>query len=301
MKQNRKFVFVATALALILAAAGAARLDADNGLSMPWWSAYGGGGRSSSAGGIYAITDNVGQPAVGAALGGNGCRMENGFLAAWADAVLPAGAPILTGAQDIAGGIARLGWANYALKPLMFLGLAYDVYAGDWVYKGWQNSVWWPFYPPAAVGDLNLGNTGAYFAWISNYYVNQAWAPCLNPAAFIMYSGLPHEPMDVQAEAVGGKVRLHWKPDIFGTWHWQIIVLKVGAGWIETQGPGGLHVWHFVDYGGAAYAAGEADFFQGWADFTLPPGQYWLFVRGASWASPYPVGEFGQASITVEP
>ena len=98
-------------------------------------------------------------------------------------------------------------------------------------------------------------------------------------------------------------MRLHWKPEIYGTWHWQITVCQVDTGFLPVDGPCGNALWHFIDYGGGAFTAGQADFFAGWADFTLPAnGAYWLFLRGASWLGPFDpptTGEYGTAFLSI--
>ncbi|MCX7015736.1 MAG: hypothetical protein NTW86_24820 [Candidatus Sumerlaeota bacterium] len=248
MKTHAASIRVTAICAVGIALGFLSRSAPAEGEDMSWWSAYGAGGRSRSVGDLYDVFDSVGQPAVGGALGGAACGMESGFLTPWAACPSIGGLPLLIAAVDNLGGMARLTWANNALTPAMFLGLAYDLYADSWVERGWNNTLWYPFYPPASAGDLNLGSTGAYFAWISNYYANLDWFVCPNPAAFVMYSGIPHKPLNFQVERIGDKTRLHWSPDIYGVWHWQIIVYEAGAGWTPTQGPCGLALWHFWEH-----------------------------------------------------
>ena len=62
-----------------------------------------------------------------------------------------------------------------------------------------------------------------------------------------------------------------------------LIIAVDGPGWWAQPS-----LWHFVDYGELGYVAGKADYFAGWADFTLPgPGHYWIFLQGLSWLPPY--------------
>jgi len=100
----------------------------------------------------------------------------------------------------------------------------------------------------------------------------------------------------------GNRVQLHWKPDRYGVWNYQLIAWRDGNGWVRTDGPGGSGYWHVVDYGAQAFAPGTADFQAGWADLTLPEaGDYTIFLRGIGWAPPYLAGDFGAAQISVGP
>ena len=111
----------------------------------------------------------------------------------------------------------------------------------------------------------------------------------------------PGPPREISIEILkSGRFRLHWKTDVSAVWHYQIILFNPLRGWIESQGPSGNSLWHVVDYGGAGYDKGTADYLQGWADFTVPKGGYWVFLRGVSWHSPFPAGQFGMAYVTVK-
>ncbi|MCX7015603.1 MAG: formylglycine-generating enzyme family protein [Candidatus Sumerlaeota bacterium] len=212
------------------------------------------------------------------------------------------GAPTLETVTDIGDGMAHLAWSNSWATPLQFLGFSFDLYAFDWVRRFWEGTLWAPFPAGAASGDMDLAFTGGYYVWISNQYSGGNWYPCDNPWGGIIYSGKPHTPRNLVAQRQrSANVRLKWKPDLYGTWCYQMIAYKDGEGFIDTLGPGGISLWHFVDYGGAAYGEYEASFSEGWADFWLPWGTYWFFVCGVGWLPPYPTGDYVWASATVLP
>ena len=116
--------------------------------------------------------------------------------------------------------------------------------------------MWYPFLPPAHSGPMDVAQTGAYFAWISSQWPDGQWEPCLNPQALIVYSGTPHTPSGAWTEDKGGGVwRLHWNPEIYGTWLVQIAVYENDVGWIAPlDGPSSAYPqfspWTFLDYGG---------------------------------------------------
>ncbi|MCX7014545.1 MAG: hypothetical protein NTW86_18675, partial [Candidatus Sumerlaeota bacterium] len=99
--------------------------------------------------------------------------------------------------------------------------------------------------------------------------------------------GTPHTPSDAWSyvhSRSAGTWRLVWDEEIYGTWLVQIIVYQNGVGWIQTDGPSGTSLWHFLDYGGLAYDPAKASFLDGWADFTLPPGgSYVFFLNFRAW------------------
>ncbi|MCX7016495.1 MAG: hypothetical protein NTW86_28715, partial [Candidatus Sumerlaeota bacterium] len=117
----------------------------------------------------------------------------------------------------------------------------------------------------------------------SSQWPDGQWEPCLNPQALIVYSGAPHTPTGLSVEDRGAGVwRLHWNPEIYGTWLVQIAVYENDVGWIAPlDGPSHafpqFSPWTFLDYGGLAYDSSKGDFFAGWADFTLPPGGVFTF------------------------
>ncbi|MCX7011801.1 MAG: formylglycine-generating enzyme family protein [Candidatus Sumerlaeota bacterium] len=210
------------------------------------------------------------------------------------------GPPTLGTVTDAGGSTAHLTWTNGSSPPVQFLGFAYDYYASNWAQGGAGGTMWYPFPASATSGNMALGSSGAYFVWISNQY-GDGWYACGNPWAGILYSGTPHGPSGVvTTRQLGAKnVRLHWKPDLYGTWRYQIIVFKAGVGYIVTDGPGGVSEWHAVDYGGTAYSAGQASFSEGWADFTLGAGTYWFYIAAQGWQAPYPLSQFATAPATV--
>ncbi|MCX7016915.1 MAG: hypothetical protein NTW86_30880, partial [Candidatus Sumerlaeota bacterium] len=164
-----------------------------------------------------------------------------------------------------------------------YLGFAYDVYGSQFVQRGWNGTMWFPFGWWTRAGQLDVGQTGAYFAWISSQWPDGQWEPCLNPQALIVYSGAPHTPSGAWVEDKGGGVwRLHWNPEIYGTWLDQIAIYQNGVGWIAPlDGPSSAYPqfspWTFLDYGSLAYDLAKGNFFNGWADLTLPPGGSFVF------------------------
>ncbi|MCX7015471.1 MAG: right-handed parallel beta-helix repeat-containing protein [Candidatus Sumerlaeota bacterium] len=219
----------------------------------------------------------------------------------WAFAVEPLGPPSLESVTDDGGATAQLAWSPPAELPAQFLGFAWDIYQANWVQRFWNNTMWQPFADSATTGTMDLGFTGAYHVWISSQYLDGYWVACVNPWTGILYSGTPHTPVVMSVEKRGGlNVRLHWTPEIYGTWHNQIIAYKVGEGFPAVIGPSGNQQWHFIDYGALAYDTSKASFLNGWADFTLPSaGDYWLLIRGVGWLPPYPAGEYGTAFVSV--
>ena len=105
---------------------------------------------------------------------------------------------------------------------------------------------------------MDLGFSGGYHVCISNQYAD-AWFPCDNPWIGILYSGTPHTPEGVWSESLGGrKIRLHWRPEIYGTWPLQIIAYRAEHGWVQNlNGPSGCQAWHFIDYCEAGYDPGR--------------------------------------------
>jgi len=198
--------------------------------------------------------------------------------------------------SDAMNAQARLAWSNANAVPFEYLGFAWDLYLAKWVETGWNDTLWQVFWPPAMEGLVSLNYSGGYHAWISNYYADGAWWPCLNPWTGIIYSGPPHTPLGLSLEIrAPGQARLHWKPEVYGTWHYQIIAFKSGEEFIPIDGPSGYQLWHFIDYAGGIYDHAKASFFEGWADFVLPgPGEYWFFMRGVGWLPPFPSGDWAQ-------
>ncbi|MCX7015333.1 MAG: hypothetical protein NTW86_22735, partial [Candidatus Sumerlaeota bacterium] len=212
--------------------------------------------------------------------------------------------PILGAVTDNLNGTSRLTWTNPNPPPAQFLGLAWDIGAAAWVNRGWGGGPWFPYPPAQLAGDIDLGFSGGYHIWIANQYGDGTCFFCPNPWTGIQYGGVPHTPADVSVEDFGARhVRLRWRPEIYGTWHWQIIVYQEGVGFVPVDGPNANALWHFIDYGGQAYTPGQADFFGGTADFALPAdGVYWLYIRAAGWLPPYDpptTGAFATASISV--
>ncbi|MCX7011756.1 MAG: right-handed parallel beta-helix repeat-containing protein, partial [Candidatus Sumerlaeota bacterium] len=81
----------------------------------------------------------------------------------------PIGPPSLSSELDAGDGAVGLAWTDdNATTPSQFLSFAYDVYAGEFAPRGWAGTIWYPFAPPARSGPMNVAETGAYFAWISD-------------------------------------------------------------------------------------------------------------------------------------
>jgi len=209
---------------------------------------------------------------------------------------------------DLSGngeGEMQLRWANPNTAPLAFFAMAYDVYEEEFVsFDGFGSAL--PVAPDATSATLPLAFTGAYHAWIGSYYPDGAWFVS-DPMTAILYGGLPHAPRRVQVEPVlgQGQVRLRWKTDLYGVWHYQIVCYKHSEGFVAVDGPSaalGIEPWTFVDYGGLAFDAARASFIEGWADFRLPgPGVYTFFIRGVSWMDPHWGGAYGTATAFVLP
>ncbi|MCX7014990.1 MAG: hypothetical protein NTW86_20965 [Candidatus Sumerlaeota bacterium] len=198
--------------------------------------------------------------------------------------VSPPVSPSLSDALDAGGGEVGLTWTDdNGTTPAQYLAFAYDVYAAQFVPRGAGGTIWYPFPPTAHSGPMDVAETGAYHAWISSLWWDGTWLPCLNPAALIVYSGIPHAPTGLSVEDRGGGVwRLHWKPEIYGTWLDQIAIYQNDIGWIAPlDGPSSdypqFSPWTFLDYGGLAYDASKGSFLNGWADFALPPGGSFVF------------------------
>jgi hypothetical protein len=201
---------------------------------------------------------------------------------------------MLESAQDDLNGAVFLSWSNAWAPPAQFLGFAWDIYEESWVLRGWNGTMWYPYAASATSGDLELGQSGSYHLWISNHYPDGSWYPCSNPWTGIMYSGKPHTPRDVSAQKVISRtVRLRWKPETHGVWHWQVIAFRAGQGWVPVRGPSGKQLWQFIVYPSSQFVDGSVD-------LIVPrAGTYWFYVRGVGWLPPYEAGEFGVAGITL--
>ncbi|OPZ18620.1 MAG: hypothetical protein BWZ10_01021 [candidate division BRC1 bacterium ADurb.BinA364] len=227
---------------------------------------------------------------------GNSIGADSDVLHAWADPIGKAakGAPRLVSASDALNGDVRLAWANYAKPPAQHLGFAWDIYTGTWVLGGWNNTLWHPFPLGSFLGDIPLIHSGGYHVWISNQYADGAWYPCANPWTGLIYSGKPHTALNMTAAQIGAnQVRVQWKPEIYGTWHWQIIAWRDGAGWVNTTGPSGNSLWQFIFYPTAGFLNGQID-------LTVPSaGTYTFFMRAAGWLPPHPTGDYATATAPV--
>jgi len=215
------------------------------------------------------------------------------------------GAPIMTGYQDNKNASLTISWVNPNETPWAFLSLAYDMYYNEWIQFTQFNSEFHWSGGTATTDTLPLTFSGGYHFWTSTLYPDMNWFISPNPGTGISYGGVPHQPLDVAVEdRGGGHVRLTWKPEVYGTWHNQIIVFKEGEGFIPVGSPcyqyPEFSPWTFIDYPEYAYDHSQASFFNGWADFTLPgAGDYTFFIRGVGWLPPYLLGEFATGHITL--
>ena len=80
MKPKRIRIVITALIAVLVVPAliGAVVTYADSGYEINWWTVDGGGGRSESAGGEYALQGTIGQPDAGNA-GGDGYSLQGGF------------------------------------------------------------------------------------------------------------------------------------------------------------------------------------------------------------------------------
>lgn len=213
------------------------------------------------------------------------------------DEVWDQGAPMFDQPQDNGDGSARLTWFNYHLPPAQCLGFAWDMYVGNWVQGGIDGSMWHDLSASPYADSMTFAGSGGYHVWISNLYDDGHWFPCANPITGILYSGIPHTPRNVSAaNQPGRQVLLSWDPEIYGTWHYQIIAWEASAGWTTVTGPSGSNLWQFVFYPSANFMAGQAI-------LTVPAaGNYTFFIRAASWLPPYTppaTGAYATASVVV--
>ncbi|MCX7015701.1 MAG: hypothetical protein NTW86_24640 [Candidatus Sumerlaeota bacterium] len=203
------------------------------------------------------------------------------------------GPPTLESVLDIGAGSIGLTWNHWYGAPTDFLGAAWDLYTGAWT-------------PPAAplhalgnaqqrTGVMNLGNTGGYHVWVLAEYPGGVVVPTTTPWTGTVYSGVPHTPLDSTATALAQPlhVALAWKPEIYGTFQYQIIAFRAGTGFVSTIGPEGDSLWHFVTYPQTA-------FFSGSVELTVPsPGDYWFLIRAVGWQSPDQASEYVLPFATV--
>ena len=196
-----------------------------------------------------------------------------------------------------------MNWTHDFLTPAQFFGFAYDIYLDQFITGGLGGSIFYQYLLPATNGQIPLIYSGAYHAWISAQYPDGNLAVTLNPWTGIAYNGAAHMPegLSVDSQMTGPRdVRLNWAPEIYGTWHNQIVAFKftdlatfTGV-FVPTDGPLGTSLFHFVDFGEAIFIPGTADYFAGTANFTMPAdGDYAFFIRGVPWLSPFTPGAYG--------
>ncbi len=186
----------------------------------------------------------------------------------------------------------NLTWINFADAPEQFLGFAWDLYTNQWVDKGWAGTIWYPFPSSAISGRMNLGNSGGYHVWISNFYLDSSLHPAANPWTGVVKNGKPHTPIDVRVSPVDENlVRIEWEPEIFGTWLYWIITYNLNTeDWVATDGPLGESVWHYVAYGENAFTNGQVE-------IGVPArGEYMFFVAGMAWDG-MTMGDFGTVYV----
>ncbi|OPZ15266.1 MAG: hypothetical protein BWZ10_01771 [candidate division BRC1 bacterium ADurb.BinA364] len=203
---------------------------------------------------------------------------------------------------ESAPGVAKADFRQDGSAPAAYYAMAWDFYRGEWTL--WNGGL--PFMaidPAASSAALPFGEPGAYHLWISALYGNGAWLPCPNPWTGVLFGGTPKTPEDFWVEPLGqNRVRAHWRPEVYATWHYQLLVYKGDEGWIDVEGPSGFRLWHFVDYPNQAYDPAKASFGNGWADFQLPSaGEYWIAARAIGWIPPYQGGPFASAGVVSGP
>jgi len=221
--------------------------------------------------------------------------------------VPPMEGPPVLGAVSDTGGVLMINWTHNFSAPTQFLGFAYDIYMGQFIGGGLDDSIFHPFLSSSRSGAISLFFSGAYHAWILAQYPGSISFLRENPWTGIAYSGDAHLPRGVGVEVMeisGRGVRLTWAPEIFGTWHYQIVAFHVtdlgafAGEFVQTEGPLGTSLFHFVDFGEVVFLPGTADFFAGTADFTLPmDGDYVFFIRGVPWLDPLTPGEYGVSPV----
>ena len=212
----------------------------------------------------------------------------------------------MLGAVSDSNGTLLINWTHDFLTPAQFFGFAYDIYPGQFVGGGLDESIFHQFLASATNGQIPLIFTGAYHAWIAAQYAD-SFEITQNPFTGIAYSGVPHVPSGVAIQAMettGRDVQLSWNPDIYGTWHYQAVAFKISSfdpflgDFVQTDGPLGTSLFHFIDFGQAIFMPGTADFFAGTADFTMPSdGDFAFFIRGVPWLSPFTPGEYGVSPV----
>ena len=222
--------------------------------------------------------------------------VQNWYYQVWAvDVTQPStkGAPALRSVGDAGNGNLSLSWMNAHQKPYQYLGFAYDIYAADWVKRGYNNTMWFPYGADLGGGNLDAHFSGGYHAWISTQYSDPSVYTCTNPWTGILYSGTPHTPINVSAQAqTGHKARLKWKTDIYGTWRY-LMIAHNGTNFVNVTGPSGNAMWQAVYYQDSAFTNGQVD-------LTMPAaGDYTIFIQGQGWLAPYPLGDFGTAVVHV--
>ncbi len=195
------------------------------------------------------------------------------------DFSIVAAPPLLGEIADAGDGGISLDWENDGEEPAQFLGVAWDVYRGYWVERGWNDTLWYNFSSSSRAGEMDIGRTGAYHVWVAGHHWDGSVAFCENPWTGIVYDGKPHRPVDVvAAEADGLEISLNWKPEIYGTFvYWFIAYDRDNKEWAETLGPLGESLWHYVDYGSESFMNGSTH-------LTLPePNRYWILMAAMAW------------------
>ena len=242
-------------------------------------------------GALHVATNDPTSPIADAPLSGTGAQFE--------------GAPLLQSGVDNGNAGLTLVWTNPNELPGIIYSLSYDIYNQAYVDFGAGAGAFFPSLPVETSSTLPLASTGAYHAWVGNYYPNADWFVCPVPYTGIQYSGVPHTILDAAAADKGSNlVRLSWRPDIYGCWLYEFIAFKGGEGFVAVDGPSagmGFDPWTILDYGGLAYDPSKASFLDGWAEFTVPgPGEYWFYLRNVGWLPPYLPGEWVLAHVVVQ-
>ena len=215
------------------------------------------------------------------------------------------GTPTLLTAEDAGDATMRLTWENSHAPPAAFLATVWDIYVGRWVNNEKLDDSIFPFKAGMKSGHIKLKTSGGYHVSLSNLYEGGSIRKSMMHLSVQILSGVPHGPISIRLENRSElKVRLFWKPEIFGTWYYQIIAYEIkdtaslDGQFVKTQGPLGNSFFHFVDYAQRIFLSGTANFMEGWADFTMPRGgRYLFYIRGVPWREPFTLGEYAVSSM----
>lgn len=184
----------------------------------------------------------------------------------------------VTPATDTA--TAEVVWQNPFAEPDEFLGLAWDLYANDWIVQSFDSD--------ATTGTMAFGTSGGYLFFLSSLYPT-AWTPPTSVWPRIVFGGPPHAPRGpggggqfIEARDNGdGSIRLSFTPDPYGTFGYGIIAYNINANQytLLTAFDAANEYWHFLWYGTPQYNGGMIE-------LSLPADvfdEHWFFMQGIGW------------------